>query len=315
MADEIKAVNLGSLDSKTQKDRSAMSEDDKLIIQSETEYQPNHIKASWEKTLNNGHDAWIILTKDRPGNRSSGFGGRGDFSAGAIDLVVGKQQMVNATPNHWCDPNFKADAARIYISQKTDIDENFNLCDGTTGKPLARAGIGIKADVVRVVGREGIKLVTSTDGFNSKGAKIKSRAGIDLIAGNDDANLQPLVLGDNLVDALESLVEYVNAIVETFASFVRAQMQTNLDQSMLNNAILSHTHPFAGVGGVTSPSIAFINPQTNKIITTIPQELFNMASDTVMSTVNTKTNLIMYKSNMFTPKCFDFILSKNNNTN
>ena len=29
----------------------------------------------------------------------------------------------------WLDPNFAFDAARIYISQKTDVDKNFDLAN------------------------------------------------------------------------------------------------------------------------------------------------------------------------------------------
>ena len=313
MADKVKKVSLESVDPKMRKQQASLSEEDKLITQADIEYQPNFIKARWEEgsVYNNGYDAWIVIGKDRPGNRSSGYSS--DFGAGAIDLVVGRQQMANATSTHHCDPNFKTDAARIYISQKTDIDENFNLCDGKDGKPLSRSGIGIKADAVRVIGREGIKLITTSDSFNSKGAKIKSWAGIDLIAGNDDSDLQPLVKGDNLVKALESLVEYFNGHIETFASFVKSQMIINKDQAVFNNAILGHTHVATTPGGPTSPSPEL--PGSSKILTTTPQETFNMAADTAVSTVNAKTNLVMYKSNVFTPKCFDYILSKNNHTN
>ena len=171
---------------------------------------------------------------------------------------------------------------------------------------------------MRVIGREGIKLVTSSDSFNSKGGKIKSRSGIDLIAGNDDSDLQPLVKGDNLVKALESLVEYINGIVETFAAFVKYQMTINADQGKFNNAVFLHTHlvPQSPAGVTLSDTaLQLKDPKTGKILSTMPKEIFNMASDSVMSTVNTKTNLVMYKSNVFTPKCFDYILSKNNHTN
>jgi hypothetical protein len=39
------------------------------------------------------------------------------------------------------DPNFKLDAARIYMSQKTDIDANFGLADGNVGNDSAKSEI------------------------------------------------------------------------------------------------------------------------------------------------------------------------------
>ena len=99
-----------------------------------------------------------------------------------------------------------------YVSQKTDIDDNFDLVNGKVGRSTARSGLGLKSDAVRIIGREGIKLVTGTDVKNSTGEKIISVAGIDLIAGNDDSNLQPLVLGDNVNESLNKLTDYVSKL-------------------------------------------------------------------------------------------------------
>jgi len=313
MGEKKKALDLDKIGLEEKRKLASLSEENALILQAELKSQPNFIKASWEKVYENGNDAFIVITKDRPGGRESGYGGRGDTGAGAIDLVVGRQEMANATAEHWCDPNFKTDAARIYISQKTDLDDNFNLCYGEVGAPTAMSGIGIKADGVRIIGRQGIKLITTTDTKNSKGGQTKSWGGIDLIAGNDDSDLQPLVKGDNLVAALETLVGYIDSHIETFASFVKAQMKINLDQASFNNAIQLHAHPHPM--GPTLPSTTFLDPKTNKIIFTAPTELFNQASDTVVSTVNAKTNLVMFKSNKLQPWCGDYILSKNNYTN
>lgn len=66
----------------------------------------------------------------------------------------------NASDGSNVDNSFQTDAARIYISQLTDIDANFGIDPGKTGYMKERSGIGIKADGVRVIGREGIKLIT-----------------------------------------------------------------------------------------------------------------------------------------------------------
>ena len=126
------------------------------------------------------------------------------------------------------------DAARIYISQKTDVDRNFGLARGKVGSPTTKSGIAIKADGVRIVGREGIKLVTRTDRRNSQGGQVQSIVGIDLIAGNDDSDLQPMVKGDSLLSAMDRLVNYVDNLSGIVDSFLMSQMELLLTVVMMD---------------------------------------------------------------------------------
>jgi len=126
----------------------------------------------------------------------------------------GKKVLTNK--NVWLD------SARIYISHRADIDspEYFNLAEGKVGNLSNRSAIAIKADSVRLIGREGIKLVTSGDQY-SGGAGLfigDNIQGIDLIAGNNDSDLQPMVKGDDLAMLLDNLIEIV-ADVQSTASF------------------------------------------------------------------------------------------------
>ena len=62
-------------------------------------------------------NSWIVMGKDRPAGRDSGHSYQETHNY-AIDIVVGRSGLnVNKV-----DPQFKTDSARIYISQKTDID-------------------------------------------------------------------------------------------------------------------------------------------------------------------------------------------------
>ena len=101
-----------------------------------------------------------------------------------IDVSVGRGGELAATDG-FQDPDFEKDSARIYLSQKCNLDRYFGL-RSTTGAPNIdmSSGIGIKADVVRIIGREGIRLVTRTETKNSLGGGIKTIHGIDLCAGN-----------------------------------------------------------------------------------------------------------------------------------
>ena len=52
----------------------------------------------------------------------TGYGGRGDTHCASIDLVAGRLSYLSRSENDngdkiFADPNFKIDAARIYISQ------------------------------------------------------------------------------------------------------------------------------------------------------------------------------------------------------
>ena len=70
----------------------------------------------------------------------------------------------------------------------------------------------------RIIGREGIKLITKTDNQNSQGGDVRSILGIDLIAGNDDSDLQPMVKGDNLKNCLMSMSKVCNNFGYVFSS-------------------------------------------------------------------------------------------------
>ena len=69
----------------------------------------------------------------------------------------------------------------------------------------------IKADSVRLVGNEGIKLVTSGDAFNGLGYYIGLGVqGVDIIAGNNDYGLQPMTKADSLTKVLDNLIELLS---------------------------------------------------------------------------------------------------------
>ena len=201
---------------------------------------PEYIEAPCETVMQGQNNSYIVLGRDRPASRLSGYGGMGDTQASSIDMCVGRMawapRSADAQNNVvFADPNFEVDSARIYISQKTDIDDNFNLADGTVGNSKAKSGIGIKADAVRLIAREGIKLVTRTDEKNSQGAPIKDISGIDLIAGNDDEKLQPIPVGDNLAACLDRVIHHIDKLNGIVDSFLMQQIQ-------FNTALTSHVH-------------------------------------------------------------------------
>jgi len=201
---------------------------------------PKYQAASNEKVI--GHNgASIVFGTDRKDTLVSGFGGEGVPSE-SMDIVVGR--LAGAPDEHGLygmpknclitGPNFNADAARIYISRLTDVDLYFGIDVAQPDPRKGLSGIGIKADQVRIVGREGIKIVTGRmkldkgTEVNSLGGKIPVAPKIDLMAGNSEEALQPIVKGDNLnacllelggfVDSNSSRIEMLeNALVSVMA--------------------------------------------------------------------------------------------------
>tara|TARA_Y100000310_G_scaffold242838_1_gene247048 strand:- start:7423 stop:8382 length:960 start_codon:yes stop_codon:yes gene_type:complete len=203
-----------------------------------------------EKSVDNSsnfQNARIVFTRDRPGGVLSGFGGRGDTQASAIDVVVGYQsanpRVVDDDGERiLIDPDFALDAARIYISQKTEVDTNFVLApQGSTIEPESDApkrptsAIAIKADNVRIIGREKIKLVTGTDAQNSHGGPILSVGGIELIAGNIIDSVQPMLLGENLTHALHEMVFHLSQLAGIVSTLT-------VEQKAFNEALANHWH-------------------------------------------------------------------------
>jgi hypothetical protein len=276
-------------------------------------------RAEGEVVYANQNNSWIVLGRDRPSVKASGVGGQAGTQSGMIDLVVGRMSSVKGGPksNIWVSPNMKSDAARIYISQRTDIDDNFDLVDGSVGNSKGKSGIGIKADAVRIIGREGIKLVTQTDRKNSQGAAVNRPYGIDLIAGNDDSQqaigkpfglpgfgkkvhfLQPLVKGDNLTDALDEIVTQIMDLSIRLDNFAKAQ-------SAYNRAIAFHTHPVVAAAFAT-PDLAIILPAY------IESGIKQFVNCSMLAWPQQK-NASGFKTNYLTPKGGRYICSRANRT-
>ena len=259
-----------------------------------------------EKHIGGSHNASIVFGKDRPGSRLSGFGGRGDTHCGMVDIVAGRMAHRARTVNRdgeqiFVDPNFTVDAARIYLSQKTNVDRNFRLAKGSMPYADIRSVVAIKADGVRVIAREGIKLVTGVDAVNSQGSEIANKIyGIDLIANNDDTELQPMVKGDNLVDAMQRIVHHLDRLGGIVDAFLHTQMTFNL-------AVQTHTHisPFFGIPVTVAPALQVVATTTH----------IDQFARVKVGLLNQKVNLALYRIRYLNPVGDRWINSFYNNTN
>ena len=251
---------------------------------------PNYSKAESEVEYKNDNNARIILGRDRVGGIGTGYGGKGHTRSGAVDIVVGLQgwnpgenyreakydrdgNLKQAESFGFADKNFGSmnngqpgDAARIYISQRADIDKYFDIANGSVGSSIADSAIAMKADSVRIFARKGIKLVTGKNppGRNSLDGKIKVTYGIDLIAGNRDnptgleqklsrlnpfgfrpSYLQPIPKGENLLHYLDNMTENMLLLNAIAAGLL-------VITPLLTNAVLSPKLGLGPIGPVTT---------------------------------------------------------------
>lgn len=239
----------------------------------------------------NDGKASIVLGSDRAGSPSTGYGGLGFEDSSAIDIVCGRGKSISDEDKKGAaviNPDFFSDAARIYISEKTDIDKNFKLTKGTIGDSRSSSAIALKADSIRIIGIEGVKIVTRANSSNSNGVEAGVK-GIELIAGNDDSFLQPMVKGDNLVKCLSEITEVI--------SNVKAQVHSIMGflEDFVDN-YNQHIHP----PNATSPNavgVSMLFASENMKHSTED----NYLSDTISSIRSDYLNIPSHDKNILSP--------------
>ena len=204
------------------------------------------------------YGSYIVMGSDRLGTLADGAGASGFSNSDAVDIVVGRAASIETTESlagkvppgpaegFIAGPLPTSDAARIYITSKSNIDKAFGLAtakrephEGSNKHLLS--GIALKADNVRMIGRNNIKIVTGyNDGYtggkekNSLGGDSGQAGTISLIGGNFSGDetkwmglfsgkgpvskvsyLQPGIKGDNLVECLNSMFEYIDKVNAT----------------------------------------------------------------------------------------------------
>ncbi len=222
------------------------------------ECTPNFARGECEEVLRSKTgNAFIILGRDRPHDKKSGYGGvRDQPGASAIRLTAGmggrspREQIPDPNDekkflDHFMNPNNQNDAATIYLSQKTNIDdphEGFNLAKGTVPLPApdedgaGTSAIAMKADSIRIASRTGgVKIVAGGTSQTSGGGNAPSYSDINFICGNDDRDLQPLVKGRNMIRAIKKIYNFMDKIYVTINSIL-------MEQNALNVALMTHTH-------------------------------------------------------------------------
>lgn len=243
-----------------------------------------------EKIFRGKSNNYIIFGRDRPGHSRTGFGSMGATQADRIDLIAGLASSFQRADgsvgppneNTVVNPNFSMDAARIYISQKSDIDRYMGIA--ATGHPgessPGASTIGLKADSIRIHSRQDIKIVTGrsrVEGVKngeplSSGGKNETVGTISFIAGNftEDGSytphtmqmlsgtkklstlgskLQPIVKGDNLRTCLNDIVDVLAELVSAVGTNISL-----IDQ--MNIGLAAHIHTVGPIPTTPSPVYA-----------------------------------------------------------
>jgi len=294
---------------------------------------PNFARLESEKVICNNRNAWIVLGTDRTGPALSGYGGKGETQVAAIDIVCGRmgpyvRERDDEGKPIEVNPDFTLDTARIYISQKADIDEYFDLPYGKVGNPIASSAIALKADEIRMISRGGIKIITGQDARDARGERVNTKdgiKGIDLIAGPDPQGAsyqspqQPLAKGNNLVACLGTvdtnlplimqsppgLAAQINALRGILHSFI-------LYQKEFNQAVQMHNHIS---GWQITPAKPTFSLESIPLVVAGAKMNTQLTAQTEMSIASHAFNMGQWEANYLKPGFEKYICSDFNTTN
>tara|TARA_R100001440_G_C2515760_1_gene118391 strand:- start:718 stop:1725 length:1008 start_codon:yes stop_codon:yes gene_type:complete len=228
----------------------------------------------------------IWQSTDHVGYFGSGLGARND--SGQIDMVAGYSSALSnkrtkeinpQDPNNIelvsVYPNAFNDATRIKLNAKTNIDDDFEIAQGNIGTVRNRAALSMKSDSIRIIGREGIKIVTGVteNETNSAGAPIRSMPRINLIAGNLDfpkgkrQALEPVAKANTLKLVIEDIYNQINNLNSVLDTFMNVQIEFNAqaifhqhpDIALMGVGLAAESNPLAINSGKCPPSPEMIS--------------------------------------------------------
>jgi len=154
----------------------------------------------------------IIIGTDRKNTRDSGYGdgGQNDVESSCVDLVAGFDPTSG-------DNDLKNDKSRIYIAEKTDPDDYFDISvgDSISGEPSV---VNI-SDHIRIKGRKTIKIVGNQFSMivdNNGNVKMDCQdlviSSPSLKLGSNNASEVP-AWASKVLSELQSLQRSLNSIV------------------------------------------------------------------------------------------------------
>jgi hypothetical protein len=265
------------------------------------EIVPLYLQSEGEKVIyGQNSNTSIVLGKDRYASIMSGFGANGATQCSAIDIVVGRMSgleirelpKINGSTQTgflYVNSSFEHDAARLYLSEKADIDRYLGLFNSTiqalartdnslvtTREAYAKSSAVLLSDHTRIVGRENVKLMTKYAGFNSRSGQAAADSGIHIIAGSvidsEDYSLQSMVKGENLAEAMMKILDFIEDLGNHLNNFITEQRD-------FNDNYLKHKHTLEDFWPIFRTSAPIImdriegNIINTEILTQVQREL------------------------------------------
>lgn len=196
----------------------------------------NRAESGLETTVSKGDNSFIVLGKSREDSIVSGpYAVSGVVNANSIDVVVGlgyapsvkKSDLLTGSVN----PSFIYDKARVYLTEGMEIDKAFGITKYGTSDNNEKflSSVVAKADAVRIISRSNVKIITGKILDDDNSTSNTSAGGVELISvdasNGEDASLQPMVLGNNLKDTLNDMIEHINNLHDLLSDYITLQMQ------------------------------------------------------------------------------------------
>jgi len=214
--------------------------------------------------------SYIIMGEDKNNttddNGNTPYPGKSNnpsYKASSIDLFAGLNVISeNNTIDRafdkdgkedtiYLNSDFSKDAARVYISEKSNPDDYFNLSASKRSPANYKMStVTVLSDATRIIGRNSLKMVTS--GYGTLNSNVDSSAtigGIHMIAGNAPESLQPFVKGDNLVEYLQEQNNTIKSLISVLNNIIK------FDIVPLWACMSDHMHTTTAPGMPTGPSL------------------------------------------------------------
>lgn len=258
----------------------------------------NRIKSGLETEIGKGDNSFIIIGKSREDIISSGpYAVSGVVNCDSIDISVGlgyipesvDKDAYNAVKTGGgINPNFVYDRARIYLAESHDIDTAFGISNiptmtySTTNQDKPVSAVITKADAIRTIGRSSIKLITGKLTDCDTPNSDLGDCGVELISINGNPSLQPMVLGNNLVETLNDIIEHHNVLAKILSNFML--MQLAWDQSLATHM---HFNVFPN-----TPDIGL----TNNLVPKLTKNLDNISKIEIDNSINSAVTKAKMKS-------------------
>ena len=141
-----------------------------------------------DRVIHGSNNAAIVLSRDRITDPSTGE----TKAAGTVDIVTGRASS---------GVDIENDSSRVYVTMNSDCDANFDI---QVGDPAgAKAHIVIKSNEIRLVARDGMKIVVENGDLFLEAANIHL---------GPDTSGEAVVLGDTMNDLLGQVIEAITQI-------------------------------------------------------------------------------------------------------